>query len=66
MTGTAEGPAKVAAGRLIIANPQYALDLNQAEASLQKVRNYGADTIICYHGGVWMQRAQYQSGRNKN
>lgn len=42
-------------GRLIIANPQYTLKLDQAEASLQKIRNYGADRIICYHGGIWMQ-----------
>ncbi len=42
-------------GRLMVANPQYALNLDQAEASLQKVRNCGADTIICYHGGTWVR-----------
>ena len=47
--------AVLEAGRLIVANPQYALDLDQAETSLQRVMNYGADRIICYHGGTWVR-----------
>lgn len=36
---------------LVIANPQFALDLKKAEESLRKIINYGAREIICYHGG---------------
>ena len=39
-------------GELVIANPQYTLDKNEAEASLQNILTYGAKEIICYHGGV--------------
>lgn len=38
-------------GKLIVANPQYAFDIREAEASLQKIMTYGATEIICYHGG---------------
>lgn len=41
-------------GRLVIANPQYALDLDEAKVSLRKILRYGAKEIICYHGGVWL------------
>lgn len=41
-------------GELIIANPQFALDINEAEASLQKIMAYGAKEVICYHGGVFI------------
>ena len=39
-------------GRLTIANPQYALDLERANESAEKIRALVAKTIICYHGGV--------------
>jgi glyoxylase-like metal-dependent hydrolase (beta-lactamase superfamily II) len=39
-------------GRLTIANPQYALDLERANESAEKIRALDAKTIICYHGGV--------------
>lgn len=38
-------------GRLVVANPQHAFDLNKAEASLKKLMEYEAETYICYHGG---------------
>jgi glyoxylase-like metal-dependent hydrolase (beta-lactamase superfamily II) len=38
--------------RLTIANPQYALDLERANESAEKIRALDAKTIICYHGGV--------------
>lgn len=38
-------------GKLIVANPQFTLDINEAEASLNKIMTYGAKEIICYHGG---------------
>ena len=40
-------------GRLIVANPQFALDLEQAEQSFQKITECGAQKIYCYHGGLW-------------
>ena len=39
-------------GKLVIANPQYALDLKEAEASLRKIAAYDAKEMICYHGGI--------------
>jgi glyoxylase-like metal-dependent hydrolase (beta-lactamase superfamily II) len=50
ITGDAAVYAK---GRLMIANPQYALDQEEAERSLSKMLRYPADTFICYHGGVF-------------
>lgn len=41
--------------KLIIANPQYAFDINAAEKSLKKLEKYDAHTYICYHGGVYRQ-----------
>ncbi|MFT4144150.1 MAG: MBL fold metallo-hydrolase [Mobilitalea sp.] len=39
-------------GKLVIANPQYTLDIKKAEGSLQKIKSYAAKEIICYHGGI--------------
>ena len=39
-------------GTLVIANPQFTLDIKEAEASLHKIMTYGAKEIICYHGGI--------------
>lgn len=38
-------------GVLTVANPQFAWDLAAAERSLQTVKNCGAKSVICYHGG---------------
>lgn len=38
---------------LIIANPQFALDIRQAEQSVEKILTYDAETFICYHGGIF-------------
>ena len=40
-------------GRLVIANPQYTLDMETAKASVRKLLAYETDMIICYHGGVF-------------
>jgi glyoxylase-like metal-dependent hydrolase (beta-lactamase superfamily II) len=40
-------------GRLAVANPAFTLDISEAERSLLKIKNYGAEKIICYHGGVF-------------
>lgn len=39
-------------GNLVVANPHFALDLKEAEKSLEKIKTYGAREIVCYHGGV--------------
>jgi glyoxylase-like metal-dependent hydrolase (beta-lactamase superfamily II) len=40
-------------GEPVLANPQFTLDMNEANASMQRLIDYPADRIICYHGGVW-------------
>jgi glyoxylase-like metal-dependent hydrolase (beta-lactamase superfamily II) len=37
---------------LEIANPQFALDLNQAIESIRKISSLDIDRLFCYHGGV--------------
>lgn len=39
-------------GNLEIANPQFTLDMEEAQKSLDCIKEIGAKTIICYHGGV--------------
>lgn len=47
------GDAAVAErGRLELANPQFCLDLEQAEHSLERLRGIPCARYICYHGGV--------------
>ncbi|MEG6513790.1 MBL fold metallo-hydrolase [Desulforamulus ruminis] len=41
-------------GELVIANPQFTLDIKEAEESLRKIINYGAKEMICYHGGIFI------------
>ncbi|MBU5593050.1 MBL fold metallo-hydrolase [Clostridium sp. MSJ-4] len=38
---------------LVIANPQYTLDIVEAKNSIRKLLNYEIDKIICYHGGIY-------------
>ena len=40
------------AGRLELANPQFCLDLEQAERSLKRLQSIPCARYICYHGGV--------------
>jgi glyoxylase-like metal-dependent hydrolase (beta-lactamase superfamily II) len=40
-------------GELVIALPQYTLDMNEARNSVKKFLNYDIDRIICYHGGIY-------------
>lgn len=39
--------------KLVIANPQFTLDIKKAEESLLNLQEYDVDTFICYHGGVF-------------
>jgi len=43
--------AVVENGKLVIANPQFTLDLNMAEQSLEKIIAINADNYYCFHGG---------------
>lgn len=38
-------------GDLVIANPQYTLDPEAAEASIHKLMAYRPEVFLCYHGG---------------
>ncbi|WP_315121137.1 MBL fold metallo-hydrolase [uncultured Clostridium sp.] len=40
-------------GELVIALPQYTLDMNEARNSVKKLLNYDIDRVICYHGGIY-------------
>ena len=40
-------------GRLVIANPQFTLDMEKAAETVDRLLSYDARTIICYHGGVY-------------
>lgn len=39
-------------GELEIANPQFALDLDEAVRSVGKILTLDIDRLICYHGGI--------------
>lgn len=38
-------------GELVVANPEFSLDLRKAENSLEKIKLMNADIYYCYHGG---------------
>lgn len=40
-------------GYPVIANPQFTLDIERASESMNQLLRLGANTIICYHGGVF-------------
>jgi glyoxylase-like metal-dependent hydrolase (beta-lactamase superfamily II) len=37
---------------LVIANPQFTIDIDNANKSILKLLSYDAKTFICYHGGI--------------
>ncbi len=39
-------------GKPVIANPQFTLDMDKANASMQRLLVHPGSKIICYHGGV--------------
>jgi glyoxylase-like metal-dependent hydrolase (beta-lactamase superfamily II) len=39
--------------QLVIANPQFTLDVENANKSISKILDYDAETYICYHGGIY-------------
>lgn len=40
-------------GKLAIANPQFADDLNEAIRSVRRLLDYDIEQLICYHGGLF-------------
>ena len=38
---------------LVIANPQFTLDIENANKSISKLLEYDAERYICYHGGIF-------------
>jgi Zn-dependent hydrolases, including glyoxylases len=44
-------------GKPAIANPEFTLDIKKAEESLQKIIKFGAEELICYHGGFYHKMA---------
>ena len=60
------GDAVVVEGdSLVIANPQYTLDLEAAKASVKKLLTYDIDKIICYHGGIYTKDIKRELARIK-
>lgn len=41
--------------QLVIANPQFTLDIENAKKSISKILEYDAETYICYHGGIYIR-----------
>jgi glyoxylase-like metal-dependent hydrolase (beta-lactamase superfamily II) len=39
----------------VIANPQFTLDMELAQTSMQKLLDHPAHKMICYHGGVFQK-----------
>lgn len=39
--------------QLVIANPQFTIDIESATRSISKILDYDAETYICYHGGIY-------------
>ncbi len=39
---------------LVIANPNFCLNVEKAEQSLRKIKNLKAETYYCYHGGKFI------------
>lgn len=39
--------------KLVVANPHFCLDLENAKKSLEKIKNIEVETYICYHGGIF-------------
>jgi len=46
--------------KLVIANPQFTLDLELAKESLEKLISMDADIYYCYHGGKLNNHKKYQ------
>lgn len=36
-----------------VSKPEFTIDIENAKKSISKLLNYDAETIICYHGGMY-------------
>lgn len=45
--------ATINEGQLVTVNPQFALNLDEANRSLDLIKNMKPNKVICYHGGVY-------------
>lgn len=45
--------AVVENNKLVVANPQFTLDIDRAKEDIAKLLRSDAETYICYHGGVY-------------
>lgn len=45
-------------GKPVIANPQFTLDIVQAEKSMERLLSLEAKAYYCYHGGIYVPAAQ--------
>lgn len=50
----------IESNRLVIANPQYTLDMLTAMESIRKISNMGIQAVYCYHGGLWKGNIQQE------
>ncbi len=53
-------------GRPAIANPQFTLDMAEAQASMDKLLALPAQAIICYHGGVYRPLDHRDTGSRRD
>lgn len=44
--------AVLSSGVLVLANPEFAEDIEEAQQSLNQIYEHHARTVVCYHGGV--------------
>lgn len=44
--------AVLSSGVLVLANPEFAEDIEKAQQSLHQICEHRAKTVVCYHGGV--------------
>ena len=44
--------AVLSSGVLVLANPEFAEDIEKAQQSLNQIYEHHARTVVCYHGGV--------------
>ncbi len=49
-------------GKLNIANPDFALDLDEAVRSVERLMDYDIEQLICYHGGLYAGDARQADG----
>lgn len=44
--------AVLTSGVLVLANPEFAEDIEEAKQSLNRIIEHPAKTVVCYHGGI--------------